>query len=92
VRQDVDLAIQVRAEDAVIDNLNEQVFRELVTFMLADPANIKVSLYIMQISKSLERISDHAEGIADMVMYMVTGKIDRHQPHPVKNHEHPPLQ
>lgn len=91
VRQDVDLAMQVRSEDVVIDNLNEQVFRELVTFMLADPQNIKVSLYIMQISKNLERIADHAEGIADMVIYMVTGKIIRHEQVPGKNNEKPPL-
>jgi phosphate transport system protein len=91
VRQDVDLATRVRSEDVVIDNLNEQVFRELVTFMLADPGNIEVSLYIMQISKSLERIADHAEGIADMVIYMVTGKIIRHEPAPGKNDEKPPV-
>src|SRR3989339_200757 len=91
VRQDVELARGVRAEDAVIDNLNEQIFRELVTFMLADPVNIKVSLYIMQISKTLERIADHAEGIADMVVYMVTGKIIRHKPVPGKKHENPSL-
>jgi phosphate transport system protein len=89
VTQDVELATRVRSEDAVMDSLNEQVFRELVTFMLADPANIKVSLYIMQISKNLERIADHAEGIADMVIYMVTGKIIRHEPAPVINNEIP---
>ncbi|MBN2438125.1 MAG: phosphate signaling complex protein PhoU [Deltaproteobacteria bacterium] len=79
VRKDVELADRVRAEDAVIDQLNEQVFRELLTFMMEDPRKIQVCLYIMQISKSLERIADHAEGIADMVIYMVTGKIVRHQ-------------
>jgi phosphate transport system protein len=80
VREDVPLAHQVREEDAVIDKLNDQVFRELLTFMMEDPHKIQVSLYIMQISKSLERIADHAEGIADMVIYMVTGKSVRHQP------------
>ena len=85
VHQDVALAMRVREEDAVMDNLNEQIFRELVTFMLEDPAKIQVSLYIMQISKNLERIADHAEGIADMVVYMITGKIVRHQAGPVKD-------
>ncbi len=80
VREDVPLAHQVREEDTVIDQLNDQVFRELLTFMMEDPHKIQVSLYIMQISKSLERIADHAEGIADMVIYMVTGKSVRHQP------------
>ncbi len=91
VTQNVELATRVRSEDAVMDSLNEQVFRELVTFMLADPSNIKVSLYIMQISKNLERIADHAEGIADMVIYMVTGKNTRHEPAPVINNETPSL-
>ncbi len=80
VREDVALAHRVREEDAVIDQLNDQIFRELLTFMMNDAHTIQVSLYIMQISKSLERIADHAEGIADMVIYMVTGKTVRHQP------------
>ncbi len=80
VREDVELAQKVREEDTVIDQLNDQVFRELLTFMMDDPHKIQVSLYIMQISKSLERIADHAEGIAAMVIYMVTGKSVRHQP------------
>jgi phosphate transport system protein len=80
VREDVPLAHQVREEDTVIDQLNDQVFRELLTFMMEDPHKIQVSLYIMQISKSLERIADHAEGIADMVVYMITGRSVRHQP------------
>jgi phosphate transport system protein len=80
VREDVELAQEVRAEDTVIDQLNDQIFRELLTFMMEDPHKIQVCLYIMQISKSLERIADHAEGIADMVIYMVTGKSVRHQP------------
>jgi len=73
-------ARKVREEDDTIDQLNEQIFRELLTFMLEDPRKIHASLYIMQISKSLERISDHAAGIADMVIYMVTGQSVRHQP------------
>ena len=80
VREDIGLAKKVREEDTVIDQLNDQVFRELLTFMMEDPRKIQVCLYIMQISKSLERIADHAEGIADMVIYMVTGKSVRHQP------------
>ena len=67
------------AEDTVIDQLNDQIFRELLTFMMEDPRTIHRSLLIMQISKNLERIADHAEGIADMVIYMVTGKSVRHQ-------------
>ncbi len=78
IREDVDLADQVRREDETVDNLNEQVFRELLTFMIQDPRTIRTALLIMQIAKNLERISDHAEGIADMVIYLVTGKSVRH--------------
>ena len=80
VRGNIAQARKVREEDDTIDQLNEQIFRELLTFMLEDPRKIHASLYIMQISKSLERISDHAAGIADMVIYMVTGQSVRHQP------------
>jgi len=85
VREDIGLAKKVREEDTVIDQLNDQVFRELLTFMMEDPRKIQVCLYIMQISKSLERIADHAEGIADMVIYMVTGKSVRHKPASAEN-------
>jgi len=80
IHEDVDLANKVRDEDETVDNLNEQIFRELLTFMMEDPRTIHRSLLIMQISKTVERISDHAKGIADMVVYMVTGKSVRHDP------------
>jgi len=79
VNEDVQLVQKVKLEDETIDKLNEQIFRELLTYMMEDTKTIHRALIIMQISKSLERISDHAEGIADMVMYMVTGKIVRHE-------------
>ncbi len=82
VHEDVALANQVRLDDEIVDDLTEQVFRELLTFMMEDPRTIKTALIIMQISKNLERIADHAEGIADMVIYMVTGKSVRHDPSP----------
>ena len=79
VNEDVELANKVRREDEVVDSLNEQIFRELFTFMMEDPRTIHRSLLIMQISKTVERISDHAKGIADMVVFMITGKNVRHQ-------------
>lgn len=80
VNEDENLARKVKADDAYIDQMNEQIFRELLTFMMEDPRKIHASLIIMQISKNLERISDHATGIADMVIYMITGQSVRHQP------------
>ncbi len=73
------LAEQVRHTEQVIDDLNEQIFRELLTFMMEDSKSIHRALLIMQISKNMERIADHAKGIADMVTYMVTGQNVRHQ-------------
>ncbi len=79
VREDVPLAHRVREEDTVIDQLNDQVFRELLTFMMEDPRTIPRAIRLILVSRHLERIADHAEGIADMVIYMVTGKSGRHQ-------------
>jgi len=79
VSEDCQLANYIRRKDAEIDTLNEQIFRELLTFMLEDARTIHRALLIMQVSKNLERIADHAKGIADMVVYMVTGINVRHQ-------------
>jgi phosphate transport system protein len=79
VREDIVLANKVRKDDEIIDNLNEQIFRELLTYMMEDPRSIHRAMIITQISKNLERISDHAKGIADMVVYMVTGESVRHE-------------
>lgn len=79
VREDLELANRVRNEDDIVDNLNEQIFRELLTFMMEDPRTIHRALLIMQVSKTMERISDHAKGMADMIVYMITGKSVRHQ-------------
>ena len=76
---DCELAGAVREKDEVVDRINEQIFRELLTFMMEDAKTIHRALLITQISKSLERISDHAESIAKMVIYMVTGEIVRHR-------------
>lgn len=79
VSENVDLANKVRREDEIVDNLNDQIFRELLTFMMEDHRNIHRAMIISQVSKNIERISDHAKGIADMVVYMITGKSVRHE-------------
>ena len=84
IRGDLALAENVRQTEQVIDDLNEQIFRELLTFMMEDSKSIHRSLMIMQVSKNMERIADHAKGIADMVTYMVTGLCVRHQTCPLK--------
>jgi phosphate transport system protein len=79
IRNDLNMADKVRRTEQVTDDLNEQTFRELLTFMMEDSKTIHRALMIMQVSKNLERIADHTKGIADMVTYMVTGENVRHQ-------------
>jgi len=79
IRYDLNIAEKVRQTEQITDDLNEQIFRELLTFMMEDSKCIHRALLIMHVSKNLERIADHAKGIADMVTYMVTGENVRHQ-------------
>lgn len=78
VNSDIDLAARVLAEDDFVDNLNKQIFRELLTYMNEDPQTISRAMKISFISKYLERIADHATNIAEMVIFMVKGKVIRH--------------
>jgi len=87
IRNDLRMAQKVQQTEQVIDDLNEQIFRELLTFMMEDSKSIHRALLIMQVSKNLERIADHAKGIADMVTYMVTGECVRHQTYPLDEKE-----
>jgi len=78
VRGDADLAIKVCKDDSFVDELNNQIQRELLTYMIEDPTTISRAMKLNYISKSLERIADHATNIAEMVIFMVKGKDIRH--------------
>ncbi|HEX6948505.1 MAG TPA: phosphate signaling complex protein PhoU [Nitrospira sp.] len=78
VRSDSALARKVCADDDFVDDLTHQLFRELLTFMIENPATITRAIRLTFIGKSLERIADHATNIAELVIYMVEGKIIRH--------------
>ena len=78
VRRDTSLAHGVLNEDDALDALKTQVFRELLTFMISDPATIEPSLDLILISRHLERIGDHATNIAEDVIFMVSAKDVRH--------------
>ncbi len=78
VAKNADLAMQVCESDDFVDNLNQQIFNELLLFMLKDPKNIGRAVRLTYIAKYLERIADHATNIAEMVVYMVKGKVIRH--------------
>jgi phosphate transport system protein len=78
VRGDSELAVKVCLDDNFVDELNIQIQRELLTFMIEDPTTISRAMKLNYISKSLERIADHATNIAEMVIFMVKGKDIRH--------------
>jgi phosphate transport system protein len=78
VRRDVELAQQVLNQDDLLDGLKTQVFRELLTYMLQDPATIEPALDLILISRHLERIGDHATNIGEDVIFMVSGRDVRH--------------
>jgi len=78
VREDTDLALKVCKDDQEVDDLNSQIFRETISFMIEDPHTINRAMKISSISKYLERIADHATNIAEMVIFMVKGKSIRH--------------
>jgi phosphate transport system protein len=78
VRRDVVLAEAVLAEDDQLDALKTQIFRELLTYMLSEPATIEPSLDLILVSRHLERIGDHATNVAEDVIFMVSARDVRH--------------
>ena len=78
VRRDTTLAQQVLDEDDLLDGLKTQIFRELLTFMLQDPATVEPALNLILISRHLERIGDHATNVAEDVIFMVSARDVRH--------------
>lgn len=78
VKGDADLARQVCERDDEVDGLNDQVFRELLTYMMADPKTITRAAHLIIVSRCLERIADHATNIAEGVIFMVRGLVIKH--------------
>ena len=78
VRQDTELAQHVLNEDDKLDALKNQIFRELLTYMLQDPSTIEPALDLILISRHLERIGDHATNIAEDVIFIVSARDIRH--------------
>ena len=78
LNEDTELAIRVVKQDDEIDDLNEGVLMELTFIMTQDPSTVSRAMKVSYVSKYLERIGDHATNIAEMVVYMVKGRIIRH--------------
>ena len=73
VERDLAVAHQVCDDDDEVDALYDQVFRELLTYMIEDPKNIKRATYLLWVAHDLERVADRATNIAEQVLFLVTG-------------------
>ena len=78
VRKDKKLAMDVIMRDDEVDDLQHEVLKELAFFMVQDPTTVMRAMKISFITRYIERIADHATNIAEMVIYLVEGKIIRH--------------
>jgi len=79
VNGDDNLAYRTILKDDEVDQLKDQVFRELLTFMMSDPTTIPRAMDLILVSRHIERIADHATNICEDVIFMVKGKDVRHQ-------------
>ena len=78
VRGDQDLAQSVLQRDDQVDRLRDQLFRELLTYMMENSAVVFAAFELVLVAKNLERIGDHATNIAEDVIYFVAGRDVRH--------------
>ena len=76
VKRDADAARQVVAEDDEVDNLYNQVYRELLTFMIEDPQTITRATWLIWVAHNLERSADRVTNICERVVFIVTGKME----------------
>src|ERR1700716_142887 len=78
VRRDVDLARSVLSRDDQVDQLRDQIFRELLSYMMGDSSVVFPAVELILVAKNLERIADHATNVAEALLYMVAGSYVRH--------------
>jgi phosphate transport system protein len=78
VEEDAVKARNTVVRDDEVDSLKNQVFREVLTYMISDPRTIQVGMQLVLVSRHLERIADHATNIAEDVVYLVEAKDIRH--------------
>jgi phosphate transport system protein len=76
INRDAAAARQIAAEDDEVDNLYDQVFRELLSYMLEDPRTITRATRLIWVAHNLERSADRVTNICERVVYMVTGKME----------------
>jgi phosphate transport system protein len=76
VRRDAEVATAIVAEDDVVDALYDQIYRELLVYMIQDPKIIQRATWLLWAAHNLERIADRTTNICERVVYMVTGRIE----------------
>ena len=79
-------AIQVIGMDEVVDSIYDQIFRELLTFMMTDPKTVNRATRLIWVTHNIERAADRATNVCERVVYMVTGKMEEMAPQNI-NHE-----
>ncbi len=79
IHRDAGLAADVRLRDREVDQMYNALFREFLTHMMEDPRNITACMHLHFIAKNIERVGDHATGIAEQVIYLVTGTLPAEQ-------------
>jgi phosphate transport system protein len=78
IDRDDALAESILKRDDDVDRLNDQIFRELLTYMIEDPASVKRAVGLLLVGRHLERIADHATNISEDVIFLVRGKTIKH--------------
>jgi len=78
INEDAALAKQVCERDGMVDDLKDQILRELITFMSSDTSTIERSLHLLRISNNLERIADLSTNICEDVIFITEGKVIKH--------------
>ena len=76
INRDAEAARQICTEDDEVDNLYDQVYRELITFMLEDPRTITRATRLIWVAHNLERSADRVTNICERVVFVVTGKME----------------
>ena len=78
VKNDAILAREICMRDDLVDDLRDQIIRELITYMMQDPTTIERVLQIMRIARSLERVADLSTNFSEDVVFMSEGKVIKH--------------
>lgn len=79
VNEDVELAIDVLKRDDIVDELRDQILREMITYMLSDSSVIERALHILRVARNLEKIADVTSNICEEVIYIKEGKVVKHR-------------